>query len=135
MQMNTEPLYFPLRLELDYNYSLGELKPYFDALQAGKARASCCSACGRVRFPPRLVCDHDQHKATWISLSGLGTIQYVTAGRNHTFAQIAMDGASNLCLGRLAGQNLKKGDRVQLEANERRDNAHPASHALFRRIN
>ena len=51
--MNTNSLYFPLKVELDYSYSLGDLKPYFDALLEGRALASECPECreGQISSP------------------------------------------------------------------------------------
>lgn len=132
--MTEESRYIPLKLELDYAYSLGDLKPYFDALRQGRALASRCPECGRTSFPPRLVCNVDRFPATWQELTGCGSIQQLSAGRNATFAQIAMDGADNQCLGRLEGSDFRKGDRVRLDAVKAVETAHPASCAVFRRI-
>ncbi len=133
-QMSTNPLYFPLKVELDYSYSLGDLKPYFDALQEGRALASECPECREVKFPPRLQCDKDGKMAGWKELTGLGTVKRITAGRNETLALIAMDGADNLCLGRLVGKDLVVGDRVRLERIDATDIQHPAQCAVFRHI-
>lgn len=132
--MYSDSLYFPLKVELDYSYSLGQLKPYFDALQTGRALASCCPECGRVNFPPKLNCEFDQSKSTWLMLTGVGTIRQVSVGRTETFALIQMDGASNLCLGRLDGKDFRCGDRVRLEINQHTQVDHPAQYAVFRRI-
>ena len=132
--MNTNSLYFPLKVELDYSYSLGDLKPYFDALQEGRALASECPECREVKFPPRLLCDKDGIEAGWKELTGLGTVKRITAGRNDTLAQIAMDGADNLCLGRLEGIDLVVGDRVRLETTDSTNIQHPVQCAVFRRI-
>ncbi len=132
--MNKDVLYFPLKLELDYCYSLGEMKPYFDALQEGRALASRCPVCECVNFPPRLICESDRQKSTWFELTGLGTIKQLTAGRSETFAHVAMDGAGNLFLGRLSGKNFKKGDRVKLIRDTRAVVRHPAQSISFERI-
>ncbi len=132
--MCTNSLYFPLKVELDYSYSLGDLKPYFDALQEGRALASECPECREVKFPPRLQCDRDRNMAGWKELTGLGTVKRITTGRNETLAQIAMDGANNLCLVRLDGKDLVVGDRVRLERIDATDIEHPAQCAVFRHI-
>ena len=132
--MTEQSPYFPLKVEFNYAYSLGDLKPYFDALRIGRALASCCPECGRVSFPPRLVCHIDQAPSTWQELTGCGSIQVLSAGREATFAQIAMDGADNLCLGRLEGRQFKKGDRVCLDVVNDTATDHPAKCAVFRRI-
>ncbi len=131
--MSSDSLYFPLKLELDYSYALGDLKPYFDALSEGRALASRCPECGRVSFPPRLECELDRRESTWHELTGLGTVQRVTVGRTETLAQIAMDGAHNLFLGRLNSADIKKHDRVRLAALKSKDIAHPAQCAVFQR--
>ena len=132
--MGTNSLYFPLKVELDYSYSLGDLKPYFDALQEGRALASECLECREVKFPPRLQCGKDGCEVGWKELTGLGTIKRITVGRNETLAQIAMDGTDNLCLGKLDGKDLVVGDRVRLERADLTDFQHPAQCAVFRRI-
>lgn len=132
--MTEESLYFPLKVELNYDYSVGDLKPYFDALRKGHALASRCPECGRVSFPPRLVCHIDQFPSTWQELTGCGSIKQLSAGREATFAQIAMDGADNLCLGQLEGRHFKKGDRVRLVVVKDTATDHPAKCAVFRRI-
>ena len=132
--MSTNSLYFPLKVELDYSYSLGDLKPYFDALQEGRALASECPECREVKFPPRLQCDKNGSKTRWKELAGFGTVRRITTGRNGTLAQIAMDGADNLCLGILDGNDLVVDDRVRLERIDDTDIQHPAQCAVFRRI-
>ena len=132
--MTEESPYFPLKVELNYDYSLGDLKPYFDALRIGRALASRCPECGRVSFPPRLVCHLDQAPSTWQELTGCGSIHLLSVGREATFAQITMDGADNLCLGRLEGNQFKKGDRVRLDVVKDIAIDHPAKCAVFRRI-
>ncbi len=133
--MHPNSLYFPLSVEFEYNYSLGQLKPYFDALLTGRALASHCPECGRVNFPPRLTCEFDQSKSTWLRLTGRGTIWHVSVGRSQTLAHIKMDGADNLYLGRLDGKNFKAGDRVRLEVDQNIQAVHPAQSAIFRPLN
>ncbi len=132
-QMGADSLYIPIRIELDYSYSLGELKPYFDALLEGRALASRCPECGRVSFPPRIKCEFDQQQSRWQELTGLGTIRRITVGRAGALAQIAMDGADNLCLGQVECINLKTNDRVRLMSGNRANIRHPAQCAFFQR--
>lgn len=96
--------------------------------------ASECPECREVNFPPRLQCAKDGNETGWKELTGLGTVKRVSAGRNETLAQIAMDGADNLCLGRLDGNDLVVGDRVRLERVDVTDIQHPAQCAVFRHI-
>ncbi len=126
--------YFALRIDLEYRYSLGALKPYFDALKRGIALASNCSRCGTAHFPPRLGCCGEAGDVQFVELSGLGVVVETTQGRQSTgdtaFALIAMDGASNCALGRLAYKNASKGDRVKLGTAGGQPR-HPAQHAIF----
>ena len=126
--------YFSLKVEFDYDYSLGELRPYFDALLEGRALGSRCPQCERVNFPPRLSCNFDRQFAAWHELSGEGTIIQLTVGKEGVFAEIAMDGADNYCLGRLSGTNFCPGDRVVLNVSEEASIRHPAQIAIYRPI-
>ena len=96
--------------------------------------ASECPGCREVNFPPRLQCDKDENMAVWKELTGLGTVKRITTGRNATLAQIAMDGADNLCLGRLDGKDFVVGNRVRLGRIDVNDIQHPAQCAVFRHI-
>ncbi len=129
--------YFPLQIELDYSYSVGSLKPYFDALTDGRALASRCSECGFVSFPPRLVCHLDHQETDWIQLNGIGQVTQITqstVSENDLvyFALIKMEGAMNLTLGRLFCDEIQKGARVQLIATDS-EVQHPAQSAYFMR--
>ena len=136
--MSNASNYFPLKVELEYSYSLGALKPYFDALVESRALASSCPNCGKVSFPPRIVCDDDQTKTEWIELAGVGEIIEFSAGKDANgesaaFALIQMSGASNYCLGRLEEHDLNVGDKVQIHALDL-ENAHPAQRVVFKRM-
>lgn len=127
--------YFPLHIELDYAYSLGQLTPYFEALSKGLALASACPKCGRVIFPPRRLCDRDGTPTEWLILSGQGQIVELTQGfdarkNETTFALISMDGAHNMTLGRIEGTRPEPGNRVQLRAKDSAG-SHPATLAFF----
>ena len=131
--------YLDLKLELDYSYALGGLKPYFDALSEGRALASKCPECGTISFPPRLICANDQTETQWMELDGTGVIVESTSGQDANgedvcFALIQMDGADNRCLGRLVGGDSDVGDRVRLQA-ATSNGVHPAQNAVFVPIN
>jgi len=133
---------FTIDLQLRYMHTLGALRPYFDGLKAGQARASRCPTCKRTWFPPRLSCPQDHTDIEWITLAGRGQIVSVTAGasrlpltatRDHyIFALVALDGADNLAFGRAVGDEaaLTPGRRVRLtKAPE--PAPHPAQCAYF----
>ena len=129
--------YFPLKVELDYSYSLGELKPYFDALAESRALGSICPKCDKVSFPPRILCDDGQTETEWKELDGTGKIIEFTTGKDAngeyvSFALIQMNEASNLCLGRLQDAGLNIGDQVRIHALEM-DVAHPAQRVVFKK--
>ena len=131
-------LYFPLHIELDYSYSVGELKPYFDALSEGRALASQCLECGYVSYPPRLICHKDHEQTQWLALNGTGQIIEITKSKDSKnrpayFALIKMDGADNFTLGRLFCDGIVKGDYVRIAAANEEVN-HPAQSARFERL-
>ena len=126
--------YFPLKVEFEYAYSLGDLRPYFDALQHGRALAARCPKCGTVSFPPRLVCAQDYEQSAWHQLPGSGTIVQVTAGKYQTLALIAMDGADNLCVGKMGTADVSQGTRVKLAVSPEREISHPAQFAYYQPI-
>ncbi|MDE0310210.1 MAG: zinc ribbon domain-containing protein [Acidiferrobacterales bacterium] len=130
--------YFSLKVELDYTYSLGALKPYFDALADARALASSCPACGKVNFPPRIVCGDDWSETDWIELNGTGEVVEFTAGRGTNgnsvaFALIQMKGADNLCLGRCEEQDVKVGNLVQIHTLDL-PQSHPAQQVIFKTV-
>ncbi len=136
--MSDSSNYFSLKVELDYTYSLGALKPYFDALVETRALGSNCPTCGKVNFPPRIVCDNDRTDTEWIELNGTGEIIEFSTGRDANgervvFALIQMNGASNYCLGRLEERDLQVGDLVQINTSGL-ESAHPAQRVVFKRI-
>ena len=135
---NQRSNYFPLRLELDYSYSFGQLAPYFEALSNGQALGSLCCTCGQVNFPPRLICDKDGSPTQWHQLSGKGEIIEKTTGydsqkRLVCFAMIAMDGAHNLALGRIEEVEIEPSGRVEIvSVHTDTGFAHPARSVIFR---
>lgn len=127
--------YIPIRIILDYSYSLGELKPYFDTLRNGEALGSKCPECQKVHFPPRLICEDDGTSTEWHQLEGTGTITEITTQANgESFALIAMDGASNKALGHLTQSSVKPGDRVKITQYDP-EAEHPANCVVYTLVN
>ncbi len=127
--------YFPLKIELNYQYSLGQLKPYFDGLCEGIARATKCPSCEAVWFPPRLVCCSTLLESKFIEIAGTGSVVETTMsfdnnGEPIVFALIKMDQANNSALGQLMYQGAKKGDRVRL-CGAQKPQVHPAQGARY----
>jgi uncharacterized OB-fold protein len=58
-----------------------ETDDFWEGTAAGELRLQACGACGRLRFPPRVMCPHCQStERTWRPVSGRGTIwSYVVA--------------------------------------------------------
>lgn len=116
----------PLELRLHYTHGLGALSPYFAGLERGVACATRCTICRRTWFPPRSTCTCGARTLEWFELSGRGTIVDVTqtrmklpgssAASDFAFALLRLDGADNLCFGRLAraAAHLGSGALVQL---------------------
>ena len=115
-----------LELRLRYAHALGDLAPYFAGLERGVAVATRCSSCGRTWFAPRLTCTCGGRSLAWVELSGRGTVVALTRGRatlpgtevtaEFGFALIRLEGADNLCFGRLADEaaRLAPGSAVRL---------------------
>lgn len=133
-----------LTMTLRYRHGLGALSPYFAGLEAGVARGTRCASCGRVWFPPRLICTCGSAKLGWLELSGEGTIRHATEGPAtlplsglsgvFVFGLIALDGASNLAFGRIAGDRpARAGARVRLAAAPR-GAVHPAQACVYRML-
>ena len=60
-------------------------RPYWDAVAQGKLVLQSCSACGKVRHYPRLLCDACYSDAvTWLSSKASGTIHSWTVA-HHAF--------------------------------------------------
>jgi uncharacterized OB-fold protein len=48
---------------------------FWEGTAAGELRVQACAACGRLRFPPRVMCPHCQStERRWDVVSGRGTI-------------------------------------------------------------
>jgi len=116
--MSASQLNLSVRLTLDYRHPLGGLAPFFEALKKGEALAACCGA--EVYFPPRLPADGQP--PSWVKLSGQGTVVALTrgnaeaAGAPPICALVAMDGATNMAVGRVnaPGAPLRPGSRVKI---------------------
>ena len=60
-------------------------RPYWDAVAQGKLVLQSCSACGKVRHYPRLLCDACYSDAvTWLPSKAIGTIHSWTVA-HHAF--------------------------------------------------
>jgi uncharacterized OB-fold protein len=82
------------QMTLDYTIPFGDLAPYFEALQVGKALASECIKCGYVAFPARINCGACGSENTkWTPLKGTAHIQFQTDGASDSFALVKFDGA------------------------------------------
>jgi uncharacterized protein len=52
-----------------------ETDGFWEGTAAGELRLQACGACGRLRFPPRVMCPHCQSTdRRWQAVSGKGTI-------------------------------------------------------------
>lgn len=135
----------PPRLDLAfawrYGHSFGALAPYFEGLRAGRAMATRCPVCAHIWFPPRIVCPEHGAGVEWTALTGEGRVAVATLttvplpltgrGERAWLALIAMEGASNLALGRIhADRPVQPGLCVRLSVDPGRI-AHPAQAALY----
>lgn len=131
-----------VEIALRYAHGLGDLSPYFSGLIRGEALATHCDACKSVWFAPRLVCACQNRNLRWQRLAGSGVLCYLTSGRTvlpgtaisgeFVYGLIRLDGASNLCLGRIEiGTGLPEpNQRVRLAVAGRRW-AHPSQCSDF----
>ena len=131
-----------IELRLRYAHGLGGLAPYFAGLERGAAMATRCRGCGRTWFAPRLACACGGRAMDWVELTGRGTIVALTRGRatlpgtgsvdEFAFALIRLDGADNLCFGRLGRGFVQpgSGSTVRLSRAEGQW-AHPAQCAEY----
>jgi uncharacterized OB-fold protein len=52
-----------------------ETDSFWEGTAAGELRMQACRSCGRLRFPPRVMCPHCQTtERQWMPVSGRGTI-------------------------------------------------------------
>ena len=131
-----------MTLSLQYDHVTGDLTDYFDALEAGQARASRCPQCGDVRMPPRSTCPDDGAATDAIELSGVGRVVAITHGEAtlplmhvasaHSFVLVAMEGANNFMFGRMAEADvhITVGKTIRL-AGCAEMLPHPAGAAIF----
>ena len=139
---NADDRTIPLTLTLRYAHPLGELAPYFQGLDAGRAIATRCPTCARTWFPPRLSCPEHGAATVWTDLSGKGRIVSVSIADStlpfgaetarRAFLMVALDGAENLAFGRFAGapDAARAGLKVRL-ARAPGTWPHPAQAAWF----
>lgn len=81
-------------LTLEYSIPTGDLSQYFDALNAGKALASACCACGHVAFPARVICPECKTKTfDWQPLTGTAQVLFRTDAGDASYALVQFDGA------------------------------------------
>lgn len=124
-----------------YSHGLGGLSPWAEGLERGEALATRCSACKRVWFAPRLVCICGGREMEWLTLPGTGVVRTACEGsltlpltdRSGVWplGLVAMDGADNAVLGRLATRAAPlPGLRVRLTLDPGA-RAHPVQAALF----
>ena len=129
-----------LTLAFEYAHSFGALAPYFAALEKGRALGTACTGCGRVGFPPRMICTCGG-RTEWKPLPGTGTVEVVTTGPGAVplaavqgelaYALIRFDGAGNRALARCeSAGTITAGMRGRLACAPVRG-PHPASAAVF----
>ncbi|SOH92199.1 Rubredoxin-like zinc ribbon domain [Monaibacterium marinum] len=83
-------------LGLDYTIPVGDLAPYFEALQAGNALASACGKCGHVAFPARAQCGAcGATDLRWKPLTGRAQILFRTDAASSSYALVKFDGADS----------------------------------------
>ena len=76
---NTGPgRYVSLDLGLHFSHPLGCLRPYFEALEQGRALGVRCEGCARTWFPPRRTCCGNSVADNWTELAGEGTVLGIT---------------------------------------------------------
>ena len=103
-------------IALDYTLPEGGMAPYFDALRAGVALASRCKGCGRISFPPRLVCAECGAEAhDWVRLSGRARVVLRTDALAAAFALARFEGADGTTTVAL-GNPEARGETGQLMA-------------------
>jgi hypothetical protein len=77
---NTGPgRYVSLDLRLRFSHPLGSLRPYFEALEQGRALGVRCEACARTWFPPRRTCCARSVADNRTELAGAGTVLSITS--------------------------------------------------------
>jgi len=84
---NTGPgRYVSLDLGLHFSHPLGCLRPYFEALEQGRALGVRCESCARTWFPPRRTCCGNSVAENWTELAGAGHFAAICDhGGGHTY--------------------------------------------------
>jgi uncharacterized protein len=137
--MSESRLTVPLQLSLTYQHALGDLSPYFAGLAQGQLVASVCGRCGATWLPPRLICTCGSTDLKWLTLDGMGTVEWATSTTSAlpatrvrgdmVFVLVRFDGATNSALARLVGaESVTPGQRVRLTASGTSETAHPVQH-------
>jgi uncharacterized OB-fold protein len=68
-----------------------DTQPFWDYCKAGELRAQRCTACGKLRHPPRPTCSEcGSFDLEWVKLSGRGTIY--TYAVSHQAIHPALEG-------------------------------------------
>ena len=80
------------RIALEYTIPTGDLTPYFEALQSGRALASECNHCGTVAFPARTTCGACGGAVSWLALPGTAQILFRTDAGARSYALVKFDG-------------------------------------------
>lgn len=56
-----------------------ELRPFFEGARNGRLVVQKCDACGKLRFPPAVVCAECMSRnLSWVAVSGRGTVYSYT---------------------------------------------------------
>ena len=67
-------------------------QPYWDGAAAGRLRLQRCTACGKFRHYPQLVCAHCYSlDAEWVEAGGLGTVHSWTVAQHAFLAAFKAD--------------------------------------------
>ncbi len=138
--MSDVPFTVPLTVRFEYAHTFGALAPYFEALVKGRALGAVCAGCGKVWFPPRLICACGG-ATEWKELPGTGTVNAITSGPGAVplttvsgelaFALVRFDGADNLALVRCEPPGAIAVDSRGRLACAPVRGAHPASSIVF----
>ena len=77
-------------------------QPFWEAAKAGRLVVQQCGACGQRRFPPSKICDSClSDAATWVDVSGQGTVWSVCEFHRAYFKSFAAELPYNVALVRL----------------------------------
>ena len=66
--------------------------PYWEAAAQGRLVLQCCTACGKLRHYPRLICDHCYSDLVhWLGATGHGTLHSWTVSHHAYHASFAAE--------------------------------------------